>query len=208
MNVEALEKLAEQGVTLVVTIDCGISNYEEVDKANELGMNVIITDHHLPKEKLPKAYAIINHKQVDCAYPDKNLCGSGVIWKLITAIIQNKKFQEKYNKEGKIKEGYEKWLLDMVGLATLSDMVPLVGENRVIASYGLVVLRKSPRPGLHKLFQILRVNQTDITEDDIGFLITPRINAASRMGHPKEAFDMLSSTDVTEAGALAEHLNK
>jgi single-stranded-DNA-specific exonuclease len=86
-------------------------------------------------------------------------------------------------------------------------MVPLIGENRVIASYGLVVMRKSPRPGLHRLFSILKVRQADITEDDIGFLITPRINAASRMGHPKEAFDMLSSTDVTEAGVLAEHLN-
>jgi single-stranded-DNA-specific exonuclease len=212
MNKEALEMLAKDGATLVITIDCGISNHDEVDTANTLGMDVIITDHHLPKTDLPKAFAIINHKQIDCEYPDKNLCGSGVIWKLITAIIQNKKFQEKYNtdKEGNkiVQNGYEKWLLDLVGLATLSDMVPLVGENRVIASYGLVVMRKSPRPGLHKLFSLLKVRQNEITEDDIGFLITPRINAASRMGHPKDAYDMLSSTDVTEAGVLAEHLNK
>lgn len=212
LNAEALKKIADEGVTLVITIDCGISNHDEVDVANSLGMDVIITDHHLPKEKLPDAFAVINHKRPDCDYPDKNLCGSGVIWKLITALIQNKKFQEKYNidekGEKRIQTGYEKWLLDLVGLATLSDMVPLVGENRVIASYGLIVMRKSPRPGLHKLFSLLKVRQNEITEDDIGFLITPRINAASRMGHPKDAYDMLSSTDVTEAGVLAEHLNK
>ncbi len=207
LNGEALEKIAKEDVKLVITIDCGISNHTEVEQANSLGMDVIITDHHLPKDVLPPAYAVINHKRPDCDYPDKNLCGSGVIWKVITALIQSPQFQEKYNSDKKIQDGWEKWLLDMVGLATLSDMVPLIGENRVIAAYGLKVMRKSPRPGLHKLFEILKVRQNDITEDDIGFLITPRINAASRMGHPKDAYDMLSSTDVTEAGVLAEHLN-
>lgn len=220
MNNEALEKLAEEKVKLVVTVDCGISNHKEVNLANKLGMDVIITDHHLPKKKLPRAFAVINPKRVDCKYPDKNLCGSGVIWKLVAALclkIRNPDASVgepteasafKLEIAATLPAGWEKWMLDMVGLATLSDMVPLVGENRVLASYGLLVLRKSPRPGLHRLFSILNVRQNEMTEDDIGFLITPRINAASRMGHPKEAFEMLSSTDVTEASVLAEHLNK
>lgn len=103
--------------------------------------------------------------------------------------------------------GWEKWMLDMVGLATLSDMVPLLGENRVFSYYGIKVLQKSPRPGLQKLFSLLRINQNTVTEDDVAFMITPRINAASRMGIPKDAFTLLSTTDEVEAGILAEHLN-
>ncbi len=203
MNEMALDKLAAQDVKLLVTIDCGISNHKEVAYANTLGMDVIVTDHHLPKDELPPAFAVINPKRVDCPYPDKNLCGSGVIWKVVCALL----IKGKETKLFDVPMGYEKWLLDMAGLATLSDMVPLTGENRVIASYGLQVMRKTRRPGLHKIFSILKVRQAEITEDDIAFLITPRINAASRMGHPRDAFLMLSSEDVTEAGALAEHLN-
>src|SRR3989344_3406851 len=104
--------------------------------------------------------------------------------------------------------GWEKWLLDMVGLATFSDMVPLVGENRVFSYYGMKVLRKSPRVGLMKMFKSLKINQQTVTEDDIAFMITPRINAASRMGIPRDAFTLLSTTDEVEAGKYAEHLNK
>lgn len=200
LHLEAIESFVEKGVKLIITIDCGIVDVAEVKKAQELGMDVIITDHHEPHGELPEAFAILNPKQVDCAYPEKMLCGSGVIFKLIQGILHKNRFG--------LKEGKEKWLLDMVGLATLSDMVPLTGENRVFAHYGLKVLRKSPRPGLQKLLHILKINQTHLTEDDVGFMITPRINAASRMGRPHDAFDFLSQTDGAKASASAEHLNK
>ncbi len=204
LNSDAITNLHSQGVALIVTIDCGITDVEQVELANKYKIDVIITDHHIAGKKLPKAFAIINPKQKGCEYPDKMLCGSGVIFKVIQALIQSKKFAEKYN----WKDGQEKWLLDMVGLATLSDMVPLLGENRVFSYYGMKVLQKSPRAGLQKLFSLLRINQNTVTEDDIAFMITPRINAASRMGIPRDAFQLLSTTDEVEAGALAEHLNK
>lgn len=204
LNIEALENLISQGVKLIITIDCGITDIEEVDFANKNKVDVIITDHHIAGKKLPKAFAIINPKQEDCEYPEKMLCGSGVIFKVIQALIVKLK-----ERGGDVwKEGQEKWLLDMVGLATLSDMVPLTGENRVLSYYGMKVLQKSPRVGLQKLFSILKIDSRTATEDDIAFMITPRINAASRMGLPKDAFGLLSTSDEVEGGILAEHLNK
>jgi single-stranded-DNA-specific exonuclease len=203
MSHEGTDSLKSHGVTLMITIDCGISDVDEVMYASEQGIDVIVTDHHIPHEVLPPALAIINPKQIGCEYPEKMLCGSGVIWKVVCALLESPGFREKYN----VVVGWEKWLLDMVGLATLSDMVPLRGENRVLAYYGLQVLRKSPRPGLHKLCSLLKINQAHITEEDIGFMITPRINAASRMGVPYDAFIMLSETDELKAYAMAEHLN-
>ncbi len=203
LNHEAIDNLASQGVNLVITIDCGITDIEQVETANNHGIDVIITDHHLPKEVLPSAYAIINPKKVGDIYPEKMLCGSGVIFKVIQALIKTGKERGIFE----IKDGHEKWFLDMVGLATLSDMVPLIGENRVFSYYGMKVLQKSPRVGLLKLLSILKINQTTLTEDDIGFMITPRINAASRMGIPLDAFKLLSTMDEVEAGTLAEHLN-
>ncbi len=199
LNHEAILHLVHEGVTLVITIDCGIGDVAEVDFAVAHGVDVIITDHHIPGNVLPKAFGIINPKQDGCPYPEKMLCGSGVIFKVIQALIATGKFD--------IPKGFEKWFLDMVGLATLSDMVPLRGENRVFAYYGMKVLQKSPRVGLIKLFSLLKINQSTATEDDIAFMITPRINAASRMGIPRDAFRLLSTTDEVEAGILAEHLN-
>ncbi len=219
VNVEAVEQLAGEGVKLMITLDCGISDFLPVARANELGIEVIITDHHEPPEKLPDAFAIIDHKQIGCAYPDKNLCGSGVGFKLIQAIVKKielariTKIQDtitKNNKEFSLswKEGHEKWLLDMVGIATLSDMVPLVGENRVFARYGLSVLRKSPRKGLIRLLAKLKMNQQHLTEDDIAFMITPRINAASRMGVPMDAFKLLVADNEEDARMYADHLDE
>ncbi len=202
LNISAIENIVSQGVTLIITIDCGITDIEEVDLANKNKVDVIITDHHLPGKKLPKAFAIINPKQKGCEYPEKMLCGSGVIFKVIQGLIS------KLKENGKWKEGQEKWFLDMVGLATLSDMVPLLGENRVLSYFGMKVLQRSPRVGLQKLFSLLKINSGTATEDDIAFMITPRINAASRMGIPRDAFLLLSTTDEAEAGILAEHLNK
>lgn len=198
LNPEAIDSISINSAKLLITIDCGITDVEEVALANELGMDVIITDHHMPGPVLPAAFAIVNPK-TSPEYPDQMICGSGTVFKLVQGML-------KKNRRG-VPEGKEKWLLDMVGIATLSDMVPLMGENRVLASYGLKVLRKSPRVGLKKLLSSLKISQKDLTEDDIGFMITPRINVASRMGTPMDAFRLLSTTDGIEAEELVTMLN-
>lgn len=204
MNAGGIEKLAEHGVTLVVTVDSGITDVEPVARANELGMDIIVTDHHLPQEKLPDAFAVLNpNARPGETYPYKSLCGSGVAWKLVCATLATEpKLREK------VPEGWEKWLLDMVGLATIADMVPLTGENRVLATYGLKVMRKSPRIGLQKLLRGMRADQRALTEDDVGFMIAPRVNAASRMGEARDAFQLFTTTDEDEADALAKKLEK
>lgn len=200
LNDDAINKFIEEKVNLIITLDCGISDIQAVKLASDAGIDVIITDHHEPHDELPNAFAIVDHKQKDCNYPEKILCGSGVGFKLIQAIL-------KINRFG-MKDGHEKWFLDMAGLATLSDMVPLIGENRAIASYGLMVLRKSPRKGFVRLLNHLKIPQRHLTEDDIGFMITPRINAASRMGVPMDAFKLLSTENEDEAFIYVEHLDK
>jgi len=193
-----------RGAKLIITVDSGITDMEPIARAKELGMDVIVTDHHLPGEKLPDAFAILNpNAREDETYPYKSLCGSGVAWKLICATLA----VEPSLRE-KVPEGWEKWLLDMVGLATIADMVPLTGENRVLATYGLLVMRKSPRIGLQKLCRGMRVNQRSITEDDVGFMIAPRVNAASRMGEAREAFRLFTTTNESEADELAKKLEK
>lgn len=207
VHLHAIEQFAESGTNLVITVDCGITNVEEVERANELGIDVIITDHHLPQEILPPAYAILNSKQKEDTYPDDMLCGAGVAWKLVCALLMKGK-EEPANWQIEISDGWEKWLLDMAGLSTIADMVPLQKENRVLAHFGLKVLRKSPRPGLQKLLRKAGANQYHLTEDDVGFTIAPRINAASRMDIPIKAFQMLASDDDVVAGELSNHLHK
>ncbi|MEK7152132.1 MAG: single-stranded-DNA-specific exonuclease RecJ [Patescibacteria group bacterium] len=200
LNIPAVEQFAKDGVTLLITVDCGITDVEEVARAQALGIDVIVTDHHLPQEILPAAYAILNSKQEGDTYPDNMLCGAGVAWKLVTALLRKGSFD--------VPKGWEKWLLDMAGLSTIADMVPLKNENRVLAHYGLKVLRKSKRPGLLKLLRKMSIEQNHLTEDDIGFMIAPRINAASRMDIPMKAFHLLSTEDEVLAGELSDHLHK
>src|SRR6185436_2290210 len=137
LNIEGMERFKEEGVKLIITIDCGVRDFAPIELANKLGMEVIVTDHHEPDKELPPAFAIINHKRLDSKYPEQVLCGSGIAWKLIEAIL--------IKKRNLVKDGQEKWLLDLAGIATLSDMVPLIGENRAIAHFGLSVLRKTRR---------------------------------------------------------------
>ena len=198
LNLEAVEECAERGAKVLITIDCGVSDVEEVALANEKGIDVIITDHHEPNDLLPEAYAIVNPKRKDSKYPFQGICGSATAFKLVQAVFAKESFG--------VKPGMEKWSLDMVGIATLSDMVPLVDENRILARFGLEVLRKSPRPGLESLFKKLNLSRANLTEDDVAFMITPRINAASRMGKPEDAFKLLSTDDHAEADRLATHL--
>jgi single-stranded-DNA-specific exonuclease len=216
LNSEAIEKFKEDGVSLIITVDCGVADVDEVERAKKVGIDVIITDHHEPprlakprhpslekagkaEDTIPKCVAVIDAKREDSKYPFKELCGAGVAYKLAQAILKKKNFG--------LKEGSEKWFLDMVGIATLSDMVPLVGENRALAFYGLKVLRKSPRVGLMKLLRLLKIEQKNLTEDDIGFSISPRINAASRMGNPEDAFKLFIAKTDEEADICARHLD-
>lgn len=200
LHLEAVESFAEKGVNLIITVDCGTADAEQISKAQSLGMDVIITDHHEISGELPNAFAIVNPKRSDSTYPFPMLCGAAVAFKLVQATLKTGNFGWP--------EGKEKWLLDMAGIATLSDMVPLVGENRVLAHYGLKVLRKSRRPGLTKMLQKLRINQRNLSEDDIAFMITPRINAASRMGNAEDAFRLLATRDFAEADAVARELDR
>ncbi len=198
LHEKAVVELAAQGVSLIITVDCGTTDVAAVQKANALGVDVIITDHHQPGPVLPKACAIVNPQLGN--YPFRGLCGAAVAYKLAQAVLAQGAFS--------VLPGQEKWWLDMVGLATIADLVPLVSENRVLAHYGLTVLRKTRRPGLQQLLRSQRVNLTALTEDDIGFTIGPRINAASRMDTPEDAFFMLASRDEAVAGARVAHLEK
>lgn len=202
LHLDAIDQFINDEVKLLITFDLGITAVEEVAKAQAAGIDVIVTDHHLPQKEIPRAYAILNPKQEGCSYPDKMLCGAGIAFKLIQALIK------KYGEYWKINNGWEKWLLDMAGVATLSDQVPLLDENRVLAFYGLKVLRKGRRPGLVELFRKASVDISKLNEEDITFTLAPRINAASRMADPMKAFELLATTDLVQARTLGDHLTK
>lgn len=275
VHVHAIDALKEKGVTLIVTVDSGIANIDEVAYAKSIGVDFIVTDHHLPitaiaeetqnvrgkdaedTEKkseskkatghklqatssvyqvVPDAVAVINSKQDVCSYHDDMLCGCAVAWKLSCAILsalradkiaqdnfhaeQTRKRRRKdaekiqdtdayssvLEKVAALPEGYEKWYLDLVGISTVADMVPLVKENRALAHYGLKVLRKTKRHGLLHIFNEQRVKKEFLTEDDIAFTIAPRVNAASRMGDPIQAHLMLYERDREQAEQYAREL--
>ncbi|TSC62900.1 MAG: single-stranded-DNA-specific exonuclease, partial [Parcubacteria group bacterium Greene0416_14] len=207
LQMPAIEQFAKDGVTLVITIDCAITDVAEVARANELGIDTIVTDHHLPiidpvtgEERLPPAFAVINNKRRGEKYPFTMLCGAATAFKLVQGLLLRP--LPTWN----IASGWEKWLLDMVGTSTVADMVPLYGENRALAHFGLKVLRKSPRLGLQELLRKMNVAQHALTEDDIGFSIAPRINAASRIADPIDGFNLLSTRDADSAITLSTHL--
>lgn len=202
LHLDAIDEFINTDVKLLITFDLGITAVEEVAKAQVAGIDVIITDHHLPQEEIPRAYAILNPKQDGCEYPDKMLCGAGVAFKLVQALVK------KYGEYWKINTGWEKWLLDMAGVATLSDQVPLLDENRVLAFYGLKVLQKGTRPGLAELFKKAGVDILKLNEEDVTFTLAPRINAASRMADPMKAYELLATKDLIEARTLSDHLAK
>jgi len=226
LNLEAIKQFVKSEVKLLITVDLGITAVAEVAEAKRNNIDVIITDHHLSQEILPRAFAILNPKIDD--YPEKMLCGAGVIFKLVQGLLKYARAEgidifaagdclSEASSVGKkilspsapqIKSGIEKWMLDMAGLATLSDMVPLTGENRAIAYFGMKVLKKSRRPGLQKLLAKMNIDQRYLSEDDIGFMLTPRLNAASRMDDPMRAYELLATDDEKEASALADYLSK
>ena len=205
VHIDAIDALREKGVTLIITADVGISDNEAVAYAHDNGIDVIVTDHHVPGETLPSAVAVINPQRVDDFYPCPHLSGCGVAFKLVQALYQRAREQNKPWIED-VPEGWEKWLLDLVAIATVADMMPLVGENRALVRFGLLVLHKSPRLGIGAMCKKLGLQQRFITEDDIGFSIAPRINASSRMGSPETAFELLTTTDAAAAADRAAEL--
>lgn len=197
LNMNTVQTLKDTGTQLIITVDCGISNAPEVDKAVELGMEVIVTDHHSQPPVLPtKALAIINPKLDAETYPFKYLAGVGVAFKVCQALI----------KEYGLGEAFEKWLLDMVAISTVTDFVPLTGENRVFLKYGLVVMRKNNRLGLRKLFEAMGASPEEADAQTIGFKIGPHINAAGRVKHANMAFEMLIEENAEKAEEIAGNL--
>lgn len=200
LNTRSLGFFAEQGVQLLMTLDCGMMNHAEIDEANSLGLDVIIIDHHHVPEVLPAAYAIINPKLLNETYPFRELCGAGTAFKVAQALFR--RFAPEREEE-------LKWLLDVVATGTVADVMPLTGENRVLVKYGLIVLSRTRRSGFQKMFEVgrLLINaEKKPTARDIGFQIAPRINAASRMAHAMLAHELLIEQNETRALDLALEL--
>ena len=197
-----INSLHEKNVTLIITVDLGITGIAQIADAQSRGIDVIVTDHHAPigmsDIELPSAFAIVH--PCKSTYQNTEPCGAAMAFYLVCG------FLETYREEFGVAVGWEKWLLDLVGFATLSDMVPLTGDNRMLAGYGLAVMRKTRRKGLQILFLENKLSQMALTEQDLTFTVAPRLNAASRMDTPMLAFQLLRSTDDREATALVRTL--
>lgn len=202
ISLQGIEKFRLHGVSLMFTVDCGISDHDKVDAARALGMDVIIIDHHHIPVRLPDALAAINPQMVESGYPFKGLCGAGTAFKVAQGL---------YEKLAPENKASLKWLLDLVAIGTVADCMPLVDENRVLVKYGLIVLAKTRRPGLKELYSIGRMRIDEDTHPNsttIGFHIAPHINAAGRMAHAQKAHDLLVENDVDKARDLAIELSR
>lgn len=202
LNVEGLRELSKAKVDLIITVDCGITDLAGIELAKSLGLEVIVTDHHqIVANKVPRVDIIINPHQGDDSYPFKDLSGAGVAYKLACALI----------KDGELAESWvalEKWLLDLVAIATIADMVPLLGENRTLVKYGLVVLNQTRRVGLQELIKQSGLSTRQVDSSDVAFVLSPRLNVASRMDHANMAFELISTTSAEEAKWLVQRLNQ
>lgn len=197
---KAIARFQEAGAKLILTLDCGMMNHAEIAEAALGGMETIVIDHHHVPEVLPAAFAIINPKLPADTYPFRELCGAGTSFKVATALYQRLM-------PGRVEE--LKWLLDIAAIGTVADVMPLVGENRVIVKYGLIVLQKTRRPGLLEMYAVGRIPIDDRHAPDarmIAFQIAPRINAASRMAHAETAHELLVTKDRVRARVLALEL--
>jgi single-stranded-DNA-specific exonuclease len=199
LSLSGIDQLKENGTKLIISVDCGINAIEEVEEINEKGIDIIVTDHHNPKDQLPDAHAIINPKIPDCKYPFKELSGVGVAYKLLMGLYQklnvdSKEFVDKY--------------VDLVALGTIADIVNLSGENRIFASLGLERLIKKQNIGLNALINIAGLSHKELNSADIVFGIAPRINAAGRMGSALRAVELMVSNDDESSHELAEIIER
>lgn len=203
VNIKTIEYLHGEKTDLIITCDCGISNYEALARAKELEMDVIITDHHHAPDQIPPAAAILHPHLKGEKYPYANLTGGGVALKLAQAL-----YLEDQKNGQQLSAGFDKWLLDLAAISTVADFGSLQGENRILVKYGLIVLKKTRRAGLLKLYEKSGIDKRKIDADTIGWQIAPRINAAGRIDHANIAYQLLITKDEKEAEALAESLNK
>jgi single-stranded-DNA-specific exonuclease len=204
LNSPALKSLADDGIRLVVTVDCGIRSIPEVEDANSYGLDMIVTDHHSVGPALPPAQSVINPKQPGCPYPEKMLAGVGLAYKIAQGLYMEAQ-RRGYKKGG---HWHPSDWLDLVAIGTVADIVPLRGENRVLVKNGLKRLNKPRRPGLRALYGAAKVKTGSVSAVTIGFMIGPRINAAGRLHSAMLAYDLLSATDTEAAGRLANQLNE
>ncbi len=202
MRNDAIEQAAADGVGLIISLDTGIRAAAAVARARELGIDVIVTDHHLPDAELPRACAVLNPKQPACEYPDKDLCGAGVAFKLVQALLASLGWPA--DKLRRMTESF----LKVVAIATVADVVPLTGENRVIVKHGLEGLRSVRNPGLRALLNVSGFSAGEaVTANKVAFRIAPRMNAAGRMADANDIVNLLLTEDETEARAIAERLH-
>ena len=204
MRSEVVEAAAGAGVKLIVSVDTGIRAAEVVRHAGSLGIDVIVTDHHLPETELPPAAAVLNPNRPDCGYPEKNLCGAGVAFKLAQALLGTLGWP--VEKQRRIAES----LLKLVAIATVADVVPLTGENRVIVKHGLAGLRDVRNPGLRALFEVAGLGNGSgaPTARQVAFQIAPRLNAAGRMDKAQDAIELFLTNDPVRARELAGRLDQ
>jgi len=207
LNEAAIKKTITGGTKIIITVDCGISSITEIALANKLGAEVIVTDHHQIGKILPAAKIIVNPWQAKDKYPFKELAGAGVAFKLVQALVLESK---------EVGAGWEKWLLDLVALATVADCMPLLGENRTLVRYGLIVLAQTKRPGLQELMKVARLSpifeieklSTNLDAYSLGFVLAPRLNAAGRIEHADLALDLLLTADREKAKQMAQKINE
>ena len=194
LHAEALQKIAASGSSLLITVDCGISACQEVLSVS--GLDIVITDHHQPPEELPAAFAVLNPKQPGCPYPEKDLAGVGIAYKLCQAIVQRLRPEHDCSR-----------YLDIVAIGTVADMVSLHGENRLLVKYGIQKMHQTENQGLLALLAACGISPTDVDAGKIGFAIAPRLNASGRLNHAAAGVELLTSSDVEKVKAIADDLN-
>ena len=205
LNAKAIRKLADRGKKVIISVDCGITSVASAELCRELGVKLVVTDHHTLDDELPSADAIVHPRLPGTAYPFGELCGAGVAFKLAWSLCQAKCGAKK------VTEPMKRYLMQSLALAaigTVADVVPLIDENRVLVEHGLRVMRAEPRPGLAELIRITKLDQVSaLTTDSIGFALAPRLNAAGRLGQAQLAVELLTTADATRAAALAEYID-
>lgn len=205
LNIGAIERLAKNGTSLLITVDCGISDVVEIDRANQLGMTVIVTDHHEQSTEIPRAHAVVNPKRHDSRYPFRDLSGVGVAFKLAWA------FAQRLSNGTKVSRKFSDFLVDSVGLValgTVADVVPLLDENRVFAHYGLQALSHCDNPGVRALVKVSDLEGKQILTHHVSFRLGPRLNAGGRLGSAEESVELLATAKEPRSSEIAAALDR
>ena len=197
MRVPVVEEAAANGFRVVISVDTGIREHAVLERARELGVDCIVTDHHLPDGHLPPACAILNPRRADCGYPEKSLAGVGVAFKLAQALLGDRM-------TARLLQSF----LKVVAIGTIADVVPLLGENRVIARFGLEALRQPAQSGLAALIELSGLAGKEISAGDVGFRLAPRLNAAGRMENARDVIDLFTLPDAARTREIAERLER